>query len=128
MTPTPNKVKAEVAPKKTTAKAAAVKTKKVSSVAETKAPKPVQRTLSVEERGRRRERQGVVVSDKMQKTIVVEITRLVPHPLYSRVVKRKNKVAAHDEKGEAKLGDRVRIIETHPISKTKRWKLAEVLK
>jgi small subunit ribosomal protein S17 len=92
-----------------------------------KPAKPV-KTVSLKARGVRRERQGVVVSDKMQKTIVVEVTRLVSHPEYGRVIKKKSKAVAHDEKEVAKTGDKVRIIEVKPISKTKRWRLVEVLK
>ena len=130
MTPT-SKSKSETSAKKTAAKpvkakAAAVAAPKATPVI--KAQSPVSAAAqTIQERGRRRERQGVVVSDKMNKTIVVEITRLVPHPLYNRVVKRKTKAAAHDEENKAKLGDVVRIVETSPISKTKRWKLVEVV-
>ena len=88
--------------------------------------KPAQ--ISQVSRGRRRERMGVVVSDKMDKTIVVETTRLTPHPVYGRVMKKKMKAKAHDEENKAKTGDRVRILETRPMSKTKRWKLVEVVK
>ncbi len=70
---------------------------------------------------------GEVVSTKMEKTIVVEVTRRVPHPLYRRIVSRKKKFHAHDETGEARLGDQVRIIEHRPISRTKRWKLDAVV-
>ena len=75
----------------------------------------------------RKERIGVVVSDKMQKTIVVQIKRKVPHPLYGKVVGRAKKFKVHDEKNEAKTGDVVRIVETRPLSKEKRWRLVEVL-
>ena len=81
--------------------------------------KPTQ--TSQASRGRRRERTGVVVSDKMNKTIVVETTRLVPHPLYGRVMRKKSKAKAHDEENKAKTGDTVKILETRPLSKTKRW-------
>ena len=70
---------------------------------------------------------GEVVSTKMQKTIVVEVTRRVAHPLYRRIVSRKKKFHAHDETGDARLGDRVRIIESRPLSKTKHWRLDAVL-
>ena len=66
-------------------------------------------------------REGVVVSDKMKKTVVVEVTRLIQHPQFKKVIRRKVKYAVHDEKGEAKLGNKVQIIQTRPISKTKRW-------
>ena len=70
---------------------------------------------------------GTVKSDKMEKTIVVSIETLTLHPLYKKYVKRSKKVKAHDEKNEAKIGDRVRVIESRPISKEKCWKLAEIL-
>lgn len=70
---------------------------------------------------------GEVVSTKMQKTIVVEVTRRVAHPLYRRIVSRKKKFHAHDAEGAAQVGDRVRIIECRPLSKTKRWALDAVV-
>ena len=70
---------------------------------------------------------GEVVSTKMEKTIVVEVTRRVAHPLYRRIVSRKKKFHAHDQDGLAKVGDRVRIVECRPLSKTKRWRLEEVV-
>lgn len=76
---------------------------------------------------RRKERVGVVTSDKMQKTIVVQVKRKAPHPLYGKVIEKANKFKAHDEKNEAKIGDRVRIAETRPLSKDKRWRLVEIL-
>ena len=78
-------------------------------------------------RGRRKERVGKVVSDKMEKTVVVSLTRQVPHPLYKKYFKKTTKFVAHDEKGDAKTGDTVRIMETRPMSKTKRWRVVEVL-
>lgn len=75
----------------------------------------------------RKTRVGVVVSDKMDKTLVVEHIARVPHPQFNKIVKRSKKYYVHDEKGEAKIGDRVRIVETRPLSKLKRWALAEVL-
>ena len=78
-------------------------------------------------RGLRKSRVGVVVSDKMEKTIVVEYTARVPHPKFKKIVKRTKKYYAHDEKGEATVGDKVRIVETRPMSKLKRWRLVEVL-
>jgi small subunit ribosomal protein S17 len=71
---------------------------------------------------------GTVVSNKMQKTIVVEVTRRVPHPVYKRIINKRNKFYAHDEDGAAKLGDVVRIIECRPLSKLKRWRLGEVIR
>lgn len=76
---------------------------------------------------RRKELVGVVTSAKMQKTIVVRVTRRVQHQLYDRYVQRTKKFYAHDENGEARQGDTVRIIETRPLSKLKRWRLAEVV-
>ena len=75
----------------------------------------------------RKVREGIVLSDKMNKTIVVEVTRLVQHPLYKKIIRLKSKHKVHDEKDEAKEGDRVRIVETRPISKTKRWRLAKII-
>ena len=80
-----------------------------------------------QERGRRKTRTGVVVSDGMDKTVVVRIDRSFRHPLYDKTVRRSKKLAAHDESNEAGEGDLVRIIETRPLSKTKRWRLVEVL-
>jgi small subunit ribosomal protein S17 len=73
------------------------------------------------------EKIGTVVSAKMAKTIVVEVHRRVAHPLYRRVLSRRSKFYAHDEEGLAKLGDRVRIVESRPLSKLKRWRLVEVV-
>ncbi len=75
----------------------------------------------------RKTRVGVVVSDKMDKTIVVEHVARVPHPQFKKIVKRSKKYYVHDEEGAAKIGDKVRIVETRPVSKSKRWALAEVL-
>ena len=75
----------------------------------------------------RKTRVGVVVSDKMEKTLVVEHVARVQHPKFNKIVKRSKKYYVHDEKGEAKVGDRVRIVETKPLSKLKRWALAEVI-
>ncbi|MCB1224998.1 MAG: 30S ribosomal protein S17 [Verrucomicrobiales bacterium] len=75
----------------------------------------------------RKTRVGVVTSDKMDKTIVVEVERRVPHPRFRKIVRRTTKFHAHDEEGAAKVGDKVRIQETRPLSKTKRWRLIEVL-
>jgi small subunit ribosomal protein S17 len=79
------------------------------------------------ERGRRQERQGKVVSDAMEKTIVVEASVVKAHPKYKKVVRRSVKFHAHDEHSEAKVGDLVRIVETRPLSRTKRWRLVEIL-
>lgn len=74
------------------------------------------------------EKVGQVVSTKMQKTIVVEVSRRVPHPLYKRIIGKRKKFYAHDEQGTAKTGDVVRIIECRPLSKLKRWALVEVIR
>ena len=79
------------------------------------------------ERGSRQELTGVVTSAKMQKTIVVKVTRTTQHPLYRRVVRSGKKYYAHDETNEAKVGDTVRIVSTRPLSKLKRWRLKQVL-
>ncbi len=84
-------------------------------------------TATSEARGRRKERVGKVVSDKMEKTVIVTLTRQVPHPLYKKYFKKTTKFVAHDEKNDAKTGDTVRIMETRPLSKTKRWRVVEVL-
>ncbi len=85
-------------------------------------------TENKQEQGIRKERVGVVVSDKMQKTIVVTVERRVPHPIFKKIVKHSKKFYAHDESGQAKIGDRVLIRESRPMSKLKRWTLVEVLK
>jgi small subunit ribosomal protein S17 len=79
------------------------------------------------ERGVRQELTGIVTSTKMQKTIVVKVTRAVQHPLYHRVVRHTKKYYAHDETGEAHVGDTVQIASTRPLSKLKRWRLKEVI-
>ena len=80
-----------------------------------------------EERSLRKTREGIVVSDCQDKTIIVEVTRRSSHPLYKKVVKSTKKYYAHDENNEAKVGDKVNIAETRPLSKTKRWRLVEIL-
>jgi small subunit ribosomal protein S17 len=84
-------------------------------------------TKTNEARGNRKERVGEVVSNKMTKTIVVRVERRFPHPKYKKIVTAYKKFYAHDEKTEAKVGDTVRIEETRPLSKLKRWKLIEVV-
>ncbi len=81
----------------------------------------------VDERGRRKSRIGTVVSDKMDKTVVVAVERRYPHPLYGKQVTRTKKYHAHDEKNEYHPGDVVRIMETRPLSKLKRWRVVEVI-
>jgi small subunit ribosomal protein S17 len=90
--------------------------------------KPIVRLEKPEhERGRHQERRGVVVSDKGDKTIVVKVDVIKSHPKYKKVIRRSVKFHAHDEQNAAHIGDTVRIVETRPLSKTKRWRLAEVL-
>jgi len=84
-------------------------------------------TNAAETRNARKTRVGLVVSDKMQKTVVVAIERRVPHPVYSKMVTRTRRVKAHDEENTAKTGDTVRIAETRPLSKDKRWRVVEIV-
>ena len=79
------------------------------------------------ERNLRKVRIGKVVSDKMDKTIVVAVVDNVKHPLYSKIVKRTYKLKAHDENNECRIGDRVKVLETRPLSKDKRWRLVEII-
>ena len=83
--------------------------------------------MATEARHSRKERTGVVVSDAMDKTVMVQVERRMAHPLYGKVIRRHKAYAAHDEKNEAHKGDRVRIVETRPLSKTKRWRLVEIV-
>ncbi|MFN2320590.1 MAG: 30S ribosomal protein S17 [Dermatophilaceae bacterium] len=80
-----------------------------------------------EQRSDRKSRQGYVVSDKMDKTVVVEVEDRVKHALYGKVIRRSSKVKAHDEQNAAGVGDRVLIMETRPLSATKRWRIVEIL-
>ncbi len=79
------------------------------------------------DRSARKTRQGLVVSDKMDKTVVVAIERRVPHPVYGKMVTKTKRLKAHDEQNSAKVGDTVRIVETRPLSKDKRWRLLEIV-
>ena len=81
----------------------------------------------MEERNLRKTRVGKVISDKMDKTIVVAVENNVKHPLYGKIVKRTYKLKAHDENNECKIGDRVRVMETRPLSKDKRWRLVSIV-
>ncbi len=81
----------------------------------------------MEERNLRKTRVGKVVSDKMDKTIVVAVQDNVKHPLYGKIVKKTYKLKAHDENNECRVGDRVKVMETRPLSKDKRWRLVEVI-
>ncbi|MGZ4480746.1 MAG: 30S ribosomal protein S17 [Gaiellales bacterium] len=78
-------------------------------------------------RGRRKERRGVVVSDAMDKTVVVRVDILKPHPKYKKMMRRSIRLHAHDEGNQAKQGDVVRLVETRPLSRTKRWRVAEIV-
>ncbi|MCH7772512.1 MAG: 30S ribosomal protein S17 [Bacteroidetes bacterium] len=79
------------------------------------------------QRGLRKTRIGIVVSDKMEKTITIAIVRKVPHPLYKKYFKKTTRLMAHDEKDDCKVGDKVKIMETRPLSKNKRWRLVEIV-
>ena len=79
------------------------------------------------ERNLRKTRVGLVTSDKMDKTIVVSVTDNVKHPLYNKIVKRTYNIKAHDENNECRIGDRVKVMETRPLSKDKRWRLVEIV-
>lgn len=81
----------------------------------------------MKERGNRKTQIGIVVSDKMDKTVVVKVDRLVKHPVYNKFIKRSAKFKAHDEANQCKVGDRVLIVETRPLSKDKFWKVRQVI-
>jgi small subunit ribosomal protein S17 len=87
----------------------------------------VDSTETAEERGRRKVREGLVVSDKMDKTVVVSVEDRVKHPLYGKVMRRTSKLKAHDEQNSCGIGDRVLLMETRPLSATKRWRVVEIL-
>ncbi len=80
-----------------------------------------------EERGLRKTRVGVVISDKMDKTVVVEVKTRVSHPLYGKIMNQSSKLKAHDENNECGIGDTVSVMETRPLSKTKRWRVVEIV-
>ena len=86
-----------------------------------------EKTKAAAKRGARKTRLGLVVSDKMEKTVVVAIERRFPHPLYGKMVTRTRRLKAHNEDNSAKTGDRVRIMETRPLSKDKRWRVVEII-
>lgn len=81
----------------------------------------------MESRGIRKNKVGMVVSDRMDKTVVVRVERLVPHPVYKKYVKRRTTYKAHDEKNAYRVGDRVEIVETRPVSKGKRWRVSRLI-
>jgi len=82
---------------------------------------------SIDIRGIRKRKIGVVISDKMDKTVVIQVERLVSHPVYKKYVKRRNNIKAHDEKNEYQIGDRVEVVETRPTSKDKRWRVNKLI-
>jgi len=84
-------------------------------------------TESAEVRGRRKTRQGVVVGDKMEKTVLVQVAQLVKHPLYGKIMRRNKRFKVHDENGESAMGDTVEIMECRPISREKRWRVVRVV-
>ncbi len=88
---------------------------------------PVVADDSADKRGFRKVREGLVVSDKMEKTVVVAVEDRVKHPLYGKVLRRTSKLKAHDEANSAGIGDRVLLMETRPLSATKRWRVVEIL-
>ena len=81
----------------------------------------------MEQRGLRKTRIGIVVSDKMDKTVTISIERKVPHPIYKKYFKKTTKLMAHDEKSECGVGDKVKVMETRPLSKNKRWRMVEIV-
>jgi small subunit ribosomal protein S17 len=112
---------------KSAPKAAAATTASGASGASGKAKGPARTPRTPKPRGQRKTRIGFVVSDKMQKTIVVELEDRRRHPLYGKIIRTTTKVKAHDENGDAGIGDRVSLMETRPLSATKRWRLVQVL-
>lgn len=88
---------------------------------------PASRPAVAAPRGKRKTRTGVVVSDKMEKTVIVRIEHDVRHPVYGKTVRRASKLVAHDEGNEAHVGDTVRVMETRPLSRTKRWRVVEIV-
>lgn len=119
------KTGAKAAPKKAAPKKTAPAKAAAAEAPKEKGPKHTPRTPKP--RGRRKTRIGYVVSDKMQKTIVVELEDRVKHPLYGKIIRTTKKVKAHDENSIAGIGDRVSLMETRPLSATKRWRLVEIL-
>lgn len=83
--------------------------------------------MSSDKRGKRKTLTGLVISDKMDKTVVVMVNRLVLHPIYKKYVRKRKKVKAHDEKNECRVGDKVLLIETRPLSREKRWRVKQIL-
>jgi small subunit ribosomal protein S17 len=106
---------------------AATAVEEAPAKAEKKAKAPSAAAGTEEKRTLRKTRVGVVIGDSMDKTIVVEVVRRVQHPRFKKIIKRSSKLYAHDEEGAAKVGDKVRVMESRPISKRKHWRLVEVL-
>jgi small subunit ribosomal protein S17 len=123
---TPAKRGSSAATKAAPAKKAAPKEAAAKDVA-SKDKGPKHTPATPKPRGRRKTRIGYVVSDKMQKTIVVELEDRMRHPLYGKIIRTSKKVKAHDENSSAGIGDRVSLMETRPTSATKRWRLVEIL-
>jgi len=121
------KADAEPAPVEAGAEPAPAPAKAEAPKATATKAQPAQTTAAAPQRPYRKTRRGYVVSDKMQKTIVVEVEDRVKHSLYGKVIRRTSKVKAHDEQQSAGIGDLVLIMETRPLSATKRWRLVEVL-
>jgi small subunit ribosomal protein S17 len=122
------KTGSQAAAKTTASKAAATKaTNAATNEASGNAKGPKHTPRTPKPRGRRKTRIGYVVSDKMQKTIVVELENRMRHPLYGKIIRTTTKVKAHDENSIAGIGDRVSLMETRPLSATKRWRLVEIL-
>lgn len=119
------KTDTKTAAKKAAPKKSAPKKAASQEAAKDKGPKHTPRTPKP--RGRRKTAIGYVVSDKMQKTIVVELEDRVRHPLYGKIIRTTKKVKAHDENSVAGIGDRVSLMETRPLSATKRWRLVDIL-
>jgi small subunit ribosomal protein S17 len=118
---------AEKAAPETTASEDAAPEQAAPNEAQTKAKRPKHTPRTPKPRGRRKTRIGYVVSDKMQKTIVVELEDRMKHSLYGKIIRTTKKVKAHDENSIAGIGDRVSLMETRPLSATKRWRLVEIL-
>ena len=97
------------------------------TVSEAPAAAPTEPAATSPQRGQRKVRQGVVVSDKMDKTVIVRIEQSVLHRSYHKTIRRTRKLIAHDEAGDAHVGDTVRVMETRPLSKTKRWRVIEIV-
>jgi small subunit ribosomal protein S17 len=125
-TSAPTKAAAKKAPAKTAAPKDAAATGTASKGA-SGAKGPENTPANPKTRGRRKTRIGYVVSDKMQKTIVVELENRMRHPLYGKIIRTTTKVKVHDENSIAGIGDRVSLMETRPLSATKRWRLVEIL-